>query len=478
MTNESAPTDVGSMSLDPVQASQSLAEFAAASEATAQRAATSLDVARHHAFTGEITFLIEPLVRVYLDGGVVYYAEIVGGQSMSELLLAAHVLDARQLEHGVVRVGDVEHLGRLFDRDDTVDRDAVMVAVEHHVDGLLNQLAERVVSSIAISAYRHHASGVHRWFVAPLDSAETPRPVSDVAQIDRSVVDDLPGLNPVTPAVHIEWTDSLTTDLSVSPSQPSPAEVQAELDRFDADVADWAAAAPAIESPAEPIELAAPELVAPIADEPTVAPLGDFHIVWPNGTQDPGLLPEEETTESLEASETPTISLDLTPAVVEELPAPGEAIPDDVAAAVKRALQAIDEASAQPIVIPAMELSPILLPQIDEQPALRPVEVAPVAAPVPTPDVPTAAPMGFAPPTADMSAEVMYQRQAAELAAQSQSELEESADAVAIAPVPDASSQPILPAPAAEQPAPAAEERRGALHRLIGSLRHSDNDND
>ena len=58
------------------------------------------------------------------------YAERVTDASLGSRLLEAGVLDKAQLDRGTVRVGDIEHLGRLFDRDPSVDRDAVVVVAE------------------------------------------------------------------------------------------------------------------------------------------------------------------------------------------------------------------------------------------------------------------------------------------------------------------------------------------------------------
>ena len=62
---------------------------------------------------------------MYLDNGVPYYAERASDPTLGRRLLDAGLLDAKQLERGTVRVGNVEHLGRLFDREPSVDRDAV-----------------------------------------------------------------------------------------------------------------------------------------------------------------------------------------------------------------------------------------------------------------------------------------------------------------------------------------------------------------
>ena len=58
----------------------------------------TLNDAREHAFTGEITFEDAPEVLAYLDNGVVYFAERVGDAPLGQRLLDAGVLDSNQLE--------------------------------------------------------------------------------------------------------------------------------------------------------------------------------------------------------------------------------------------------------------------------------------------------------------------------------------------------------------------------------------------
>src|SRR6187200_2952695 len=108
----------------------------------------TLDQARERAFTGEIVFETEPEVRTYLDNGVAYYAERAPSAPLGERLVEAGVLDQGQLERGTVRIGEVEHLGRLFDRDPSVDRDAVLVVTEALTDELVTELANDVITTI------------------------------------------------------------------------------------------------------------------------------------------------------------------------------------------------------------------------------------------------------------------------------------------------------------------------------------------
>lgn len=512
----------------------SFTEYAEYTVATPQSAAISLDVARFHAFTGELSFSTDPAVLLYLDGGSVYHAERVGDPSISQTLADAGVVEAAQMQRGVVRVGDVEHLGRLFDRDTSIDRDAVMVLIESRTDAIVHELANAVVASVSVSAYRHHPSGIHRWFVAPAEPSTSQFPVSGFAQVDRSVVDDLPGLDAAA-SLRIEWSDPDPSGLGVPANVPSSGEsgarvdIQAELDRFDADQADWTAAAA-------------------VSDEAMPSPLGDFHIVWPDGTEDapiveasaepasaspmsappmlapiqptpdlpaplqdvPTLLPlappaislttppvaaprVSRTTDpvpvapQVELPGTPAFSLQ--PLVLDSFPAPDVAVPDDVAGAVKRALLAIENASTNQVAMPEMHLAPITLPALAlpsvtdaaaPSDAFSAAPVEPVANPptlaadafAATPAgeaTPAPAPLGFAPPTLAMRAEAVYER--AVTAQVDPSVVAEAivGDVTASHPEPGKASVVFV-----DDDVTAKSERRGALRRLIGSLRNND----
>ncbi len=171
----------------------------------------TLNQARERAFTGEIVFETEPELLAYLDNGVVYYAERASSTPLGRRLVEAGVLDDGQLDRGTVRVGEMEHLGRLFDRDPSVDRDAVLVVTEALTDELVTELANEIITTNRSTAYRHHPSGLHRWFASPVESSPDYRP-GMVSSLETSVLDDLPGLpmlgaTPITDQLYIEWDE-------------------------------------------------------------------------------------------------------------------------------------------------------------------------------------------------------------------------------------------------------------------------------
>jgi hypothetical protein len=505
----------------------SFAAYALSTGSNPRPASTSLDVARFHAYTGEITFSTDPRVRLYLDGGNVYHAEREGDPSIGEVLRDLGVVRADQLERGIVRVGDVEHLGRLFDREPSIDRDAVMVVMETRSEAIVREVANRATASVTISAYRHHPSGIHRWFVVSPDPAGSQRPVSAVAQVDRSVVDEIPPLTGDSPGLQIEWSDP-------DPSGPLPAPLPAPARSSDPVVA------------AVPASSEAPHADRPSPGDDDTGPLGEFHIRWPDGTAEQPVAPRPTPTApvvprvpiapaaptvstapaapspsplpapvtppaappvvaSAPVEESPSPSVEPPPMVaapasvpttaplfsiaplqVDELPAPDAAVPDDVAAAVKRALQAIENASTGRVSVPELAVTPVVLPEL-HLPSFDASTPATVDAPVPdasldepaqdvpapvsAPDSPppTPAPLGFAPPTPDMRAEAVYERALA--AARDASVATDDPNRDQLRPAPGRASVVFVD----DEPEPEPEaDRRGALRRLISSLRHKD----
>ncbi len=194
-----------------IKSGSSEASTAALSVSGPQPGWMTLDEARERAFTGEIVFEVDPEVLAYLDNGVVYYAERASDASLGRRLLDAGVVDRSQLERGTVRVGDVEHLGRLFEREASIDRDAVLVVTETSTEELIAELANHAVTTVRVTAYRHHPSGVHRWFVTQFDAQGAARQIGPISQVDPVAGLELTSLDLVAD-VHddeliIEWDE-------------------------------------------------------------------------------------------------------------------------------------------------------------------------------------------------------------------------------------------------------------------------------
>jgi hypothetical protein len=482
----------------------------------------TLNHARERAFTGEIVFETDPEVRAYLDNGIVYYAERVSDASLGRRLLEAGVVDIEQLERGTVRVGDVEHLGRLFDRDPSVDRDAVTVLAETATEELVTELANRAIASVRVTAYRHHPSGVHRWFATKVEPAAAVRPASTAAHFDSTVIDGLPSLpyaDSEADELIIEWDVELGStelradvfDLSLDfdelhedPRAHDGADVEGDTDLYLDSVEDLyletfddvyldtvdelhADSADLYVETADDLDSSAAD--AEIDDD------AEFTVVWPDGTEESTVLVDADAEADVEAqasTEAPAIPADersdidetephgdtepllrrssdgyleftMPPLELSDEPEVADAeVPDDVADAVRRAIAAIESAGAA-----TSELAPPWettgqLPQITGGDTL-----ADAAAPVTT-EARAAGFGGFAPPTMAMRAEVLYGQMDAD-----GSLVADAGAAVHRA----ASPSETMPSVFAEDPADGdsgGDERSSALRRLIGSLRRKD----
>lgn len=126
-----------------------------------------LDAARDHRYTGELVFETTPPVRVYADRGEIYLAERIDDPSLGARLVDAGALTAVQLERGAVRIGEIEHLGRLFERVPTLDRHTVIVTAELMTEECLRWLAVQRVPDVHSTPYRHHESAMHLWSTTP-----------------------------------------------------------------------------------------------------------------------------------------------------------------------------------------------------------------------------------------------------------------------------------------------------------------------
>jgi hypothetical protein len=304
-----------------------------------------LDAIRERRFTGEVVFETTPEVRVYADRGRIYLAERSSDPSLGARLVDAGALNATQLEHGAMRIGDGEHLGRLFERVPSVDRQKVLVTAELMTEECVGWLARQRISDIAVTPYRHHASGAHRWDqpyqpyapvhdLAPGDPLPAPAPdaapvamgppeplfrsVDDFADVDDMIRWNEPSwldeqVTPLTPidvagrfaALRAADTEdehdpiTLDLDLDLELGETAAAEAAAPDDADDA--ADVVAAsdeqpAPEQTSAGDWIDtlstaglpepgsdpLASPVKLSPLATEP----MDHFELIWPSGDID------------------------------------------------------------------------------------------------------------------------------------------------------------------------------------------------
>ena len=259
-----------------------------------------LDAARDRKFTGEVRFGTVPDVSVSFDRGHIYVAERVTEPSLGARLVDAGLLTASELERGIIRLGTVEHIGRLFERVPSLDRHAVTLAAEMLTDECLGWLAVQHVSAIDVTPYRQHPSGVLRWHqlsmqlvLQPGDPLPAPEPT------------DEPVESPPPPLLLREGVDAEFDDL-IQWDEPGWLDQADETARFEEflgsvtsepyDFGDGSDDDEEFDQAAEDsgrAETAHPEALETLA--PPVAPSAsdeiasdDFEVIWPSGdTTDP-----------------------------------------------------------------------------------------------------------------------------------------------------------------------------------------------
>ncbi len=189
-------------------------------------------------------------------------------------------------------------------------------------------------------------------------------------------------------------------------------------------------------------------------DDPT-----DFQVTWPNATEEPVLVETIDASPQVAPAFTHSDNGDLRfemPALeLSDDDARADEVPDDVAAAVRRAIAAIEMVSGEVPVIAPHDFDPF-----DDT----------IQHPVGEPRVRASG--GFAPPTLAMRAEVMYAEQAGCCCGR-RAFGEPSPPAGVASDVPSRRVEPGERVDVRRR-VDAADERTSALRRLIGSLRRKD----
>jgi len=229
--------------------------FAPNASPTARPAWQVIDAARRQYVTGELLLDTSPPTRVYFRDGQVYFAERTTDGGLGVRLLVEGVITREQMHKGTLHVSGVEHLGRLFERDTTIDRDAVQLCVELMTDDVLTSVADEIVHDVRMVMYKRHASGIDRWL--PTRVEVITHVVSAVGYTDPDLT-VTPG-QPPRPTAHLSPgpLDEQPVVTSTAPARPTAVDP------------------PVVVTVVEPAPVAAPvaEVVAPSAQ--VVVPLAD-----------------------------------------------------------------------------------------------------------------------------------------------------------------------------------------------------------
>lgn len=122
-----------------------------------------IEAARRRHLTGQLVLATTPPTHVYLRDGQVYFAERSTDGGLGVRLLVEGVITRTQLQRATLQVSGVEHLGRMFDRDDSIDRQAVELCVELMTDEVLTHVADDEVATWRLKMYQRHPGGIDRW---------------------------------------------------------------------------------------------------------------------------------------------------------------------------------------------------------------------------------------------------------------------------------------------------------------------------
>ncbi len=273
-----------------------------------------IEAARRRYLTGELTLPTTPPTRVFLRDGMVYFAERTSDGALPIRLMVEGVITREQMQRGTVIVNGVEHVGRLFDADPTIDRASVELCVELFTDDVMISVADINVSSYELVLYRRHPSGIDRWYPhsVPVTGRQndnsntaksTTRPSADAAAAQKAAARPKP-----RPEAAPAQAEAQTTRAPAQPAQVR-AETAAETP---------AAAEVATEAPAEPKVGPRNNLNAPPITQavPITAPAGPASVP-----------PPPPITQTV-----PTISPITTQFAVTSMPAPTAQIPVTAAA--------------------------------------------------------------------------------------------------------------------------------------------------
>jgi len=122
-----------------------------------------IEAARRQMLTGELSLATTPTTHVYLRDGQVYFAERTTDGGLGVRLLVEGVITRQQMGKGALLVSGVEHLGRMFQRDPSIDRQPVELCVELMTDDVLTSVANDVIDHYTMTMYKRHANGIDRW---------------------------------------------------------------------------------------------------------------------------------------------------------------------------------------------------------------------------------------------------------------------------------------------------------------------------
>jgi len=324
-----------------------------------------IEAARRQMLTGELSLATTPTTRVYLRDGQVYFAERTTDGGLGVRLLVEGVITRQQMGKGALLVSGVEHLGRMFQRDPSIDRQPVELCVELMTDDVLTSVADDMVDHYTMTMYKRHPNGIDRWLPNRIEVITHIVEGSHLAEHDAVITADLAPRRQKTVIEPAAAKPAAATEEVVEPAveevvEPAVEEVAAaepaaathatteELAVVGADHVDDISTALALAATfsqrPEPISMAAiPSFSLSDSIGNSLAAAAAAGLLDPSAPLTPETLFSEHPAEAGSDNASGT---SLAQSAVDAIMS--SAIADEVAEAVRRALAAID-AAAQPL---------------------------------------------------------------------------------------------------------------------------------
>ncbi len=186
---------------------------------------------RSELFSGEAAVGLDPRVRLFAVEGHIYFAEREDDASVGIRLVNCGAISANQLARGAVQAGGHESLARLFQRDATIDRDAVELTIAASTESLLASIAHNAVGMPEVFPLRYHPAGMHHWLRGALPivaEEEVAVAESDPVVSEPVVVKDVPVVEEVAaetsalPVLRPIFSAAESTMPDLSPQLPEP----------------------------------------------------------------------------------------------------------------------------------------------------------------------------------------------------------------------------------------------------------------
>ena len=300
--------------------------------ATPRPAWQLIEAARRRYLTGLLVLDTKPTTNVYLRDGQVYFADRSTDGGLGVRLLVEGVITREQMHKATLQVSGVEHLGRMFERDASIDREAVELCVELMTDDVLTQVADSPVTSYRMHMYKRHPSGLDRWL---------PTRVEVVTHMvsDGSLLED--GTN-VAPGDGPRSRPHLTPP-------PATGEVKIPTPTITPSYVPTAAAAPVVKLESTPAVNPAPATtVAPVVNLAPVVDRSAVDCSAVDRSHSQSFTEDVEPAHDVAAERPVTKFASVPPAAFTTLQVPAVSagdygsLADEVAEAVRRALAAID----------------------------------------------------------------------------------------------------------------------------------------